>query len=74
MHSRSSKTADFPAHSPGMRAYACVFGGRPAMNVRPPGCIGSGAKAGASAPLFARKSPAASISEHSRAIFSITWS
>ena len=36
MHSRSGKTADFPAHSPGMRAYAYVFGGRPAMNVRPP--------------------------------------
>ena len=74
MHSRSGKTADFPAHSPGMRAYAYVFGGRPAMNVRPPGCIGSGAKAGASAPLLRAKARHASISEHSRAIFSITWS
>ena len=39
----------------GLLHHQGLDGGRPAMNVRPPGCIGSGAKAGASAPLLRAK-------------------
>lgn len=67
MHSRSGKTADFPAHSPGMRAYAYVFGGRPAMNVHPPSASVLERRQAPPLRFFAQKARLASIAERSRA-------